>query len=663
MTVFTVHTTQEFNTAVAKAKDGDTISLAYGEYAPINMYNVNRDITITSADKNHPAVLTGLTINKSAGITLSDVEVKVPHDTGISNALNIYSSQDIVLKGLYVHGTLDGVATGDKGGIAIQNSNNVTVSGSEFQQLKTAITFFNTDGLTIENNFVHEMQNDGFVGGGSSHLAIRSNVITNFQHTGTGHPDGIQIYTTNTTTSAHDIVIDGNLITRGGGSAVQGIFMNEELGTMPYKDVSITNNTVTGMLWNGIFLKNAIGSLVEGNTVLAAKDQQSWIAVLNSVDTVLAENVATAFNVVNSQISRFGNVQAPALNPILTKMFDTLAAAGVSSDLLAAIAEIRDELSTLNVVDGPANPNTLLPSSPITTLPLPEKAFTGTAGADRMAAGETGDHRLVGNAGDDTFLGNAAGRTTMVGGAGDDTYVVKTATDIVVEKAGEGTDTVTAYLDYTLTEHVETLRMMAGATGTGNDLDNRIIGSAFDDKLYGLDGSDTISGGDGNDRIWGGNDADSLRGDAGNDTIWGGAGNDRLYGDDGDDQIFGDDGDDRIESGAGSDTMTGGAGRDQFIFRSSDFQVGGSAPTDTITDFSQGDKISLNMIDANVRTAADEAFKFIGSQAFHKVAGELRAQVVGRDTVVSGDVNGDGVADFHIKLLGVTTVTTADFVL
>ena len=48
-----------------------------------------------------------------------------------------------------------------------------------------------------------------------------------------------------------------------------------------------------------------------------------------------------------------------------------------------------------------------------------------------------------------------------------------------------------------------------------------------------------------------------------------------------------------------------------------------AASKDTITDFSatQGDKIALNGIDAKRATTADDAFTFIGSQAFHEVAG------------------------------------------
>ncbi|MGJ3628315.1 hypothetical protein AB5I41_17595 [Sphingomonas sp. MMS24-JH45] len=48
----------------------------------------------------------------------------------------------------------------------------------------------------------------------------------------------------------------------------------------------------------------------------------------------------------------------------------------------------------------------------------------------------------------------------------------------MIEAAGGGTDTVHARIDYTLTDHVEILRLqVAGLTGTGNALANQIWGS------------------------------------------------------------------------------------------------------------------------------------------------------------------------------------------
>jgi len=91
---------------------------------------------------------------------------------------------------------------------------------------------------------------------------------------------------------------------------------------------------------------------------------------------------------------------------------------------------------------------------------------------------------------------------------------------------------------------------------------------------------------------------------------------------------------------------------------------------DIITDFHSGqDKIDLSGIDANTTKKGDQAFRFIGAQNFDGNAGELRYQTFDQPgtandiTVVSGDLNGDRVADFEIELTGIVKPTSGDFVL
>lgn len=155
-------------------------------------------------------------------------------------------------------------------------------------------------------------------------------------------------------------------------------------------------------------------------------------------------------------------------------------------------------------------------------------------------------------------------------------------------------------------------------------------------------------------------------GQDGNDLLDGGNGNDTLVGGNGNDVMLGGAGDDVLEGGAGADVMTGGAGRDTFIFRPGDFDAGLAASRDTITDFrlSDGDVINLSLIDANANTAAvNDAFSFIGTNGFSKVAGELRYEAADNGINLLGDTNGDGVADFSIFLAGVHAVTASSFVL
>jgi hypothetical protein len=191
----------------------------------------------------------------------------------------------------------------------------------------------------------------------------------------------------------------------------------------------------------------------------------------------------------------------------------------------------------------------------------------------------------------------------------------------VIVSVQEGTNTSTQTLAITLTN------VVTESTITGTGAANTLNGTAAVDVIYGLAGNDTLSG------------------LTGNDVLDGGAGNDILVG------------------GAGKDQLLGGAGADIFRFDlSSDSAVGN---TDLIADFvrSQTDRISVNAIDANTSVAGNQDFAFIGASAFHNVAGELRYEITNGYTFVSGDVNGDGVADFMIQVNGQISLVAADFIL
>ena len=353
---------------------------------------------------------------------------------------------------------------------------------------------------------------------------------------------------------------------------------------------------------------------------------------------------------------------APAA-PSLANVNSLIGSLGTTFGSLASgIQQFHDlvlsGVSTLGYIDAPAGA--------VSAQAFAMQDVSGTGGADRLQVGTVGNFHLMGLDGNDTLIGGRTGSHSLEGGKGDDSYTIYQTSDQVIEKAGEGNDTVLSYVNYTLGANIESLRAMAaGLTLHGNALDNSIVGANGGCSLYGEAGNDVLNGGNGSDVLNGGTGNDRLYGLDGNDTMEGGQGNDTLSGGNGNDVLYGCAGDDNIEGGAGADVLSGGAGADGFNYRPGDFGPDLHASMDTIIDFkaAEGDRINLTMIDANTATAANDHFQFIAGQDFHGVAGELRYAADGNGITVYGDTNGDGHADLAIHLSGLTTITSSAFYL
>jgi Ca2+-binding RTX toxin-like protein len=150
----------------------------------------------------------------------------------------------------------------------------------------------------------------------------------------------------------------------------------------------------------------------------------------------------------------------------------------------------------------------------------------GGAGNDSLIGG-AGNDTLNGDAGNDTLNGGT-GIDAMRGGAGNDLYFVDNVRDLALERVNEGIDTVDAAVSFTLGSNVENLSLTGSANinGTGNILNNTIVGNSGSNNLSGNAGNDVLRGGTGNDTLQGGDGNDFLDGGVGDDTMAGGAGND-----------------------------------------------------------------------------------------------------------------------------------------
>lgn len=268
--------------------------------------------------------------------------------------------------------------------------------------------------------------------------------------------------------------------------------------------------------------------------------------------------------------------------------------------------------------------------------PVPPEVLTGTSGNDMLQAGSDANWVVDGLAGNDTIT-TFGGRDAITGGAGNDAIWAGASDDLIrFVGTGEGFDNVNggAGID----------RIEAGSKGTKIGLT-----AITDVELITSNGFASVS-------IVGSSAADTLNFSnvtlIGITSINGGGGNDTIYGSAVADVIAG---------AAGADTLTGNGGSDLFDYNATtDSKISGR---DKIVDFELGtDKIDLVGIDASTAALGNQAFTFMGENAFTHTAGELIINTSDPNkTVVMGDINGDGVADFAIDVMGNLHLTASDF--
>jgi Ca2+-binding RTX toxin-like protein len=211
-------------------------------------------------------------------------------------------------------------------------------------------------------------------------------------------------------------------------------------------------------------------------------------------------------------------------------------------------------------------------------------------GNDRLVGAKQVATALHGGRGNDTLLGGAAnddldgglGADVMAGGAGNDTFAVDEDGDVIYESADEGIDTVKSSVSYVLAANLEELLLCGNAdiNGSGNELDNFLLGNNANNRLDGGRGSDTLIGGAGSDSYWVDHAQDVVgeNADEGCDLIYSSiplvlpenvevlvlSGMAALWGWDNaeDNLIRGNAGDNVLNCGEGNDILEGGAGED-----------------------------------------------------------------------------------------------------
>jgi Ca2+-binding RTX toxin-like protein len=257
-------------------------------------------------------------------------------------------------------------------------------------------------------------------------------------------------------------------------------------------------------------------------------------------------------------------------------------------------------------------------------------AINGTGnGLNNVITGNGAVNILTGVNGNDTLNG-LGGADTMIGGAGNDTYVVNDTNDVTTESSvSGGVDLVKSSVTRLLGANLENLTLTGAAAidGTGNGLNNTLVGNNAANLLSGANGNDALTGAGGADTLGGGNGADTLNG------------------------------------GLGNDTLTGGANADKFVFN----VAANAANADTIADFTQAsDRIQL---ENSVFTGLGAATGFLAGAKFWigPAAHDADDRIIYDNATGALYYDSDGNAAAHAQVLiatltGAPTLAASDIV-
>ena len=270
-------------TVLLRAKPGDTVVLAPGEYPAARFHGKSFEPRISI--EAGAAIITRWKFDGWAGLTIkggtwrNGCEATLPC---FSKALSFVRGHKITLQGLKLQGPRE--AFPDRQdivptayGVEFVDSTEFVITNSQFAGFRTGLLIGQSSDFKVIGNTFTRMSSDGMNAAMSRRGLIEGNTCTDFKILDREHPDCVQIWSRPKAPPTSDLIIRRNT-SRGAMQGFSG-FNHTRKGVNDggFDRITIEDNDVESTYVHGVSLTEARDSVVKNNRIKSLPGSR-WIA-------------------------------------------------------------------------------------------------------------------------------------------------------------------------------------------------------------------------------------------------------------------------------------------------------------------------------------------------------------------------------------------------
>jgi hypothetical protein len=295
-----------FHAVVARAKGGDTIVLARGDYRGVRLTGqaFKPNLVIDAG----AGTFHGLELRGVQGLSLRGGVYRLPPTTTHPRDGRTVFGQALRMDNVHGVEVVDAQVTGpgvlepdgpygEGYGVFVVRSNGVSVLRSQFRGFKSAIVLSKVADFKLVSNQFRAMRSDGIQAGESRRGLIEDNDCADTRIRDQEHPDCIQLWSRPTAPPTADIVIRGNRAVGTMQGAFLGNHVRDGVDDGGFDRILIENNVFDVGYPNGISISDGRNSIVRNNKVTTFAGAR-WRASINvrgvGASTVCGNSVKAA---------------------------------------------------------------------------------------------------------------------------------------------------------------------------------------------------------------------------------------------------------------------------------------------------------------------------------------------------------------------------------